>query len=774
MKNFLLTILTLFVPAVVLAQATGVIRGRVTDAASGAPLTNAAVTLQGTGLGVQSNAMGLFQLAGVPVGRYNIEVSRVGYESSIVKEVLLTSGKEAVLQIALTEGVARLEKVTVRPRVNKQAPLNNMILSGARMLSVEEANRYAGGFDDPARLVTAFAGVSGGTQSNAIAIRGNSPQFLQWRLEGVEAVNPTHFSDMTGVGGGILTAFSSQTLGNSDFLMGAFPAEYGNALSGVFDMQLRTGNTQKYEHTASIGTLGIDAASEGPISRKRGSSYLVNYRYSSLALASDIAPKLVGEAMGMRYQDLSFKLHLPTPKAGTFTLWGIGLLDHYINNMAAKQDWNSAWEGHADYVQQKASFGMGHRIMVGGNAYLKSALAATAAHNEVWDIQHYIDDWVDPVQDMSMKNTNWTLSFETALNTKFSTWHTNRTGVGASWLSYNLDYWFSPGIGYLPSPPPMEQAAIGKGGSEAFSAYSQSQLRLGERWTAGIGVHGNYFVLNRKGTVEPRASVRWQAFQKHSFSFAYGMHSRREKVDYYFVNNSNNRNLGLARAHHLVLSWDWTLNENLHLKVEPYLQFLWNVAVEPGTPFSMINHTQFYVMKPLTASGKGENKGVDITLERYMSRGWYYLATASLFSSRYMGGDGIWRNTRLDRRFVVNLLGGKEWTLGRDILSASLRFCLQGGEPYIPFDMEASMAEKKVVLDYSRAYDVRRPKQLLGHMTLSYKMNRPRAAHSISLQMINMFGAKDYGEHGFNGIDGVPEYYSGAISIPNLAYKIEF
>jgi len=374
-KIFVLT--ALMQPALLSAQPAGNIRGIITDGASGQamPYTSVVVLRSNPAIGTVTDSAGYFRLTGLPVGRYDIQSSCMGYEPAVFREIMVTSGKEVFLEISMRENIRELQEVVIRPKVNKEAPLNSMALAGARMFSVEEASRYAGGFDDPARLVTAFAGVSGSMNSNGIAIRGNSPLFLQWRLEGVEAVNPTHFSDMTGIGGGILTALSSQVLGNSDFFTGAFPAEYGNALSGVFDMQLRSGNNQRYEHTAQIGTLGVEFASEGPIKKGSRASYLFNYRYSSMALMGDLFPDLVAEAGGMRYQDLSFKMNFPTRQAGTFSVWGIGIVDHYlIRNTKDTTKWENTFEGDGDWRQTKVVGGVGHKIFIGEKSYLKSAL----------------------------------------------------------------------------------------------------------------------------------------------------------------------------------------------------------------------------------------------------------------------------------------------------------------------------------------------------------------------------------------------------------------
>ena len=765
------------------AQPEGNIRGVVTDGASGQtlPYVSVFVVNSNPAIGTMTDSAGYFRLNNLPVGRYDIRSSFVGYEPAVFKEVMVTSSKEVFLEISMRENIQMLDGITVFAKVNKEAPLNTMALAGARMLSVEEASRYAGGFDDPARLVSAFAGVSGSMNSNGIAIRGNSPLFLQWRMEGVEAVNPTHFSDITGVGGGIFTALSAQMLGNSDFFTGAFPAEYGNALSGVFDMQLRNGNNQSYEHTAQIGTLGVEFASEGPLKKGKQASYLFNYRYSSMALMGDLFPGLLAEARGMRYQDLSFKMNFPTRRAGTFSVWGIGIIDHFAQR--APKDtakWEDIFESNADFKQTKMVGGMGHKIFIGEKSYLKSALAVNYTQNRIM-VENIENDW-SKTPTFNMKNANYNVAFNTYLNTKFSAVHTNRTGFNIAGLFYDLDYWMVPDASKYP-PGELINYSKDNGNSMAVSAFSQSSFRLNSRLTTNVGLHGMYFRLNEKATVEPRVSLRWQAFAKHAFSLAYGKHSRRENTDYYFVKTPStgdelvNKRLDFAKAHHLVLAYDWSISERLHLKVEPYFQYLYDIPVEKEGVMSLINYPDFWMILPLVNEGKGKNYGIDFTLERYLQNGYYYLFAASLFESRYMGGDGVWRNTRLNRRYIVNALGGKEWKMGKqrqNMLSVSLRFTLQGGQCYIPVDEAASIVAKNIVYDNSRAYETQLSPEFISHFTVAYKINRKKTAHEISLKMMNVTGNEEFSGYYFNYRNNRPEKYMGSVVIPNIGYKIEF
>jgi len=782
-RKLFILILLVAVSSALFAQTGKALRGIVVDNASGETLPSVTITVLNSypPKGVISDEEGNFSIDNLPVGRYDIQASYIGYEPMTFREILISSAKEVFITIQLKENLNALQEIVIEPKVNKQEPLNNIATASARMLSVEEASRYAGGYDDPARLVTSFAGVAGNVSSNGIAIRGNSPQFLQWRLEGVEIPNPTHFPDITGVGGGILTALSSQVLGNSDFFTGAFPAEYDNALSGVFDMQLRNGNRWDYEHTAQIGTMGIDLSSEGPLKKGGQASYLFNYRYATMALADDLFPGLLGNASGMRYQDLSFKLNFPTKRAGTFSVWGIGVIDRFKNS---EEEDVSKWEtvednSSAKFNQTMGAGGIGHKYFFNNSTYLKSALAVSYNKNDL--SVDLLDKDMVPTRVNDMEGTNWNISLSSYLNKKFSSKHTNRTGIKMTRLAYDMDYNISPS--YPNAFLPMENFAKSDGSTYFASAFTNSTIRLNNELTTNVGLNAQYFHLNKKWNAEFRFGIKWQAQPKHSFALAYGQHSRHEKLDYYFVTTPAtgselvNKKLDFAKAHHVVLSYDWAISENTHLKIEPYFQYLYDVPVARDSSFSIINHRDWYLNTALVNEGKGKNYGVDVTFERYLADGYYYLFTASIFESRYTGGDGIWRNTRLNRNYLFNALGGKEWKLGRqkqNILGVNLRLSLQGGDRYSPIDEAASQAEQDAVYDTSKAYEKQLSPAFISNFTVSYKMNKKNLAHEFAIKMINATGYKEYEGHIYNYRKKEVEMSRSAVVMPNISYKIEF
>lgn len=777
-KSFILAVIMLLSLGSLHSQNTLTqnIRGIITDNASGAPLAYVSVGLLDIPeIGVSSDEKGQFVLRNVPVGRHTLQATLVGYEPNVYREILVTSAKEVHLNISLKENIEELNEVVIQPQTNKDQPLNKMALSGARMLSVEEASRYAGAMDDPGRLVSSFAGVAAGVSNNGISIHGNAPHLLQWRLEDVEIPNPNHFADVSTLGGGILSSLSSNVLANSDFFTGAFPAEYNNAVSGIFDMRLRNGNNQTFEHTFKAGILGLDFASEGPISRKHNSSYIFNYRYSTTGLLQ----KLSDMDQKLDYQDLNFKFNFPTQKAGIFSVWGTAYIDKIKPEMDDVEDWKYNDDGkQSEAKQSMAAGGLSHRYFFGNNTQLKSTIAATYSKTDAWEDQHYVS--IDPTPYLDFKSRYTNLIFNTSLNHKFNSRFTTKTGFTYTRMYYDMEVRLAPIDGL-----PLETISQGDGSTSLMAAYASTSIGLSDKVTMSLGVNGQLFTLNNEWTLEPRAAIKWQSSSRSSFALAYGMHSRMEKMDVYFVKTKVmgdelvNKDLAFTKAHHVSLSYAYKISDNMNLRIEPYFQYLCDIPVIADSSFSVLNRSNFYIEDALINKGKGRNIGVDITFERYLDRGLYYMITASVFNSRYCGGDGKWHNSRFNRNFIVNGLIGKEWAMGRskqNILSVNLKLTLQGGDRYSPIDEPATLAhpDKEVQYDEHKAYSKQFSPIFLANYGVSYKMNKRKVAHEFAISGINATGYKEYYGHEYNIKTGVIEPRRNKTTIFNLSYKLDF
>lgn len=756
---------------------TQTVRGTIKDADTKRGLLGATIIVVGSNpiIGTTTSLDGVFKFEGVPLGRFDFKISYLGYETYTLSEILITSGKEVVLNIELKESAISIGEVEISGN-SKDQPSNNMAMISARTFSVEETSRYAGGLDDPARLAASFAGVATTqTTNNAIIIRGNSPRGVLWRVEGIDVPATFHFPNVDFVGGGGYTVFSNQMLRNSDFYTGAFPAEYGNAFSGVFDIKLRSGNSEKREFTIGAGIQGFDFAAEGPFVKGKKATYLFNYRYGTLGLIG----KIVSFPNLPTFQDLTFKFDFPTLKAGVFTFWGMGADDSNIKT--AKED-TTQWETSIDYMNQKyknrfGAIGFSHHISLGKNTFLKTSISADGMRYS-FDKQEYSSDMrMLPV--VYSQSTEGKFSLRSTLNHKFHKKVTSRTGFTINRLFFDNDL----KMAFFTQPDSLINFVDNKGMGWQTQAFTQFKIDLLPNLTVNLGVHSMYLNVNNKATLEPRGGINWAVTKKDEISFAYGLHSQMEELRTYFseVNNQGvielqNKNLGFMRSHHFVLGYNRKINDVIRLKVEPYYQILENIPVYPNSSFSVINITSNWAInRKLENLGTGKNYGIDVTFERFLKKGYYYLFTATLFDSKYTGGDGKEYNTVYNRGYVINLLAGKEWLLHKkNILSINAKVTYMGGLRYTPVMYEESMAVQWALPDHSRAYENQFPSTLGVDLSITYKMNREKYTGTWYFMIKNALMQPDYSDPFYSRMKKDVIIDEMRMPFPSLGYKIEF
>lgn len=754
------------------------VKGTVVDKESNNPLIGATVIIMESNppKGAATDIDGNYRIEKVPVGRFNFQITYIGYKPAIISELLVTSGKEVVLNIGLEQSATQINEVTVIAHSQKDKPLNSMASISARSFSVEETQRYAGGLNDPARLASSFAGVTMSSISdNGIVVRGNSARGVSWKLEGVDIPNPNHFAGGSVAGGGLVTVFSSQMLANSDFYTGAFPAEYGNALAGIFDMKFRTGNYEKREHTLQVGVLGIDISSEGPFTKGGRASYLFNYRYSTLGLMKAFMPANSGLP---DYQDLSFKFNFPV-KHGSYSIWGIGSIDNY-----PKPQINDSllWETANDrtfynWGLKMGAVGMTYKKYFGDKTYINTTLAGTGTLNKMTEKR--FDDYLVPQSNWLLEDNSSKIVLSSFINYRFSDKSTFKTGINYTTLLYNLDL----NSTIKDDPSTFRNFVKERGTGKYLEYYAQSKYDITDNLTLFSGFNSMYFEVNKNLSFDPRISIKWDLKPGHSLSLGFGKHSQIEELKIYFINHEvngqlvyPNKSLELSHSLHYILGYDWRINDNMRLKVEPYYQYLYNIPGKPGTSYSMINFIQDWTFRDSLANNtKGRNYGIDFTLERFLKDGYYFLITSSIFKSRYSGDDGVWRNTKFDKGYVCNLLFGKEFNIRKNkVLSINGRLIFMGGDRESPVDMARSLQEKTIVYDDTKAFSTRFPSTKYVDLTFSYRINKRGHSSVWSLQVKNVLGNPMY--------DGYSYYYKTneisrnkvVVVLPVLSYKVEF
>lgn len=781
MKSLTLIIILSLVSICITAQTlTQKIKGRVVDQESQSPIGFASVVIVNSNpiLSTLTDERGYFIIEQVPVGRYTIEVSFLGYNPQLIPEILVSSAKEAFVDVSLKQSITEISTVTVHAQSRKELPMNSMASISARSFSVEETRRYAGGLDDPARMASAFAGVTvGNLQDNAIVIRGNSPKGVSWRLEGIEIPNPNHFAGGNVAGGGFVTIFSSHMLSNSDFFTGAFPAEYGNALAGVFDMKFRNGNADTREHAVQVGMMGIDVGSEGPFVTGKKATYVCNYRYSTTGLVSALG--LIPSEQIPKYQDFSFKMHFPTDKFGAFSVWGIGGMD--VNSEPESTD-SSEWEYDWDRVQylwtlNTGAGGVSHKYVFGAKTFIHTTVGASGTQNK-FDMKR-IDDALILRDNSFFEDNSGKITLSTSVNHKWNAKHTMRTGINHHIVHYAIDLQVS-----LPGNAGEMVHYVNEDGMSSYSEYFvQSKYDFTENLIVTAGIHANYFALNSNYSIDPRVGASWKFSPNQTLSLGYGKHSQLEDLRMYMIRkevdgiiNYPNKQLEMSQAHHLVLGYQLMMSKYMRLKIEPYYQYLYNIPGIKDSSWSMINFTQDWTFQEeLQSNSIGVNKGVDVTIERFLHNNFYFLITASLFDSQYKADDDTWRDTRFNKTFVCNVLYGKEFIIKENsLLGVNGRLTYTGGERYSPVNYSESLLNKNVVFDDSQAFEKQFPSSYNLDITISYRINKTHRSSIIALQLKNALGSPMYSGFGYNYKTKTVDMDKAVVVIPVVSYKIEF
>ena len=753
------------------------LKGQVVERTIRTPLKGATVELVSLGIRTVTDAAGIFRFENVPVGSHSLRVSFVGFRAVNLENMALESGKELVLTIDMEESVVSESEVVVRTRVNKARPLNESALVSARMFSVEETRRFAAGLNDPSRIATAFAGVQPSGDGNALIIRGNAPNGLLWRLEGVDIPNPNHFARV-GTSGGAISILSAQLLGNSDFLTGAFPSEYGNALSGVFDIRLRKGNRDKREHTLSASTIGIDFATEGYFKKGYGGSYLLNYRYGFLTLMQKIGFN-IGDA-ATSFQDLSFHLHFPMGKAGAVSVFGFGGDSEQDQDVSRNPDeWTQGTARRSGWLDQARtrSAGLSHSVNLGSKTLLKTVynLSGYVYRDEDKRLDRF-DGPLVITRDNRFEDKSRTLSV--TLTHRFNGRHLLKTGVYRTGRDFELRQreWVSNAL---------RDRVRSDGNTALLNSFLQWRGNLSERFSVVAGVHAMRFALNGTGSLEPRFGLRWMADAARSVSFGYGRHSQIQPLGNYFarirVGNDTiepNRTLEPSRADHLVLGYAHRIDKDWNFRTELYHQRLFKVPVSADRPssFSLINQEDDYVIEALANNGRGRNLGMEFTLERYRNDAFYLLTTMSLYGSRYFPSDGEWRSTRFNSNFGMTFLAGREWQLKRKrpaTFTWDVKCFFSGGVRVTPIDLPRSIANKRTILDNTRIYGEKLDPIARVDMQLEWRVQYGSRTGSLILGVQNLFNRRNPVRQYYDAASQSVKYSYLLGRIPVAGYRVD-
>jgi len=776
---FLLSITILSTSSYSQEKLAQTIRGTVVDKESHLPLpgVNIVILSSNPQQGTITDNSGKFRFDKVHVGRQAIQISYVGYKTQVLDNIYLNSAKETILKIELEESITSLDAVVVKANIRKDQPINKMATISARSFTVEETNRYPGSYGDPARMAANYAGVmSVRDNRNDIVIRGNSSTGLLWRLDGIEIPNPNHFA-ASGTTGGPITILNNNLLTNSDFLTGAFPAEYGNALAGVFDLKMRTGNNEKREYWAEFGYNGLEFGAEGPISKKTNSSYLITYRYSLV----DIIDLLGADVETTKYQDLTFKLNFPTKK-GRFTVLGMGgksYIEMFDSNND-QSDWSFAqWGEDLSNGSDLGTFALSYTHFAGSKTRIQTALSTYGSK---------VTTQIDTLSQWNPNPSNWAgektsevkVSFTSHINTKLNARNTINYGLKYDRLYVNFADSSIVNGNYRTDTDVKDNFGI-------TQAYFQFKHKFTSNLELYSGIHGQFLDLNKTYSIEPRLGLNWNINEKNAFKIGYGLHSQAQLRIIYFTQTEmldgsiayTNKDLDLSKSHQAIIGFDHLFSDNLRLKIETYYQYLYDIPVKRNLPeYSVLNYGAEYFIErvdSLSNDGTGRNYGVELTLERFLHNNFYFLITASLYESKYTGYDKIERNTAFNGNYAFNALGGYEIKVKKNnALNIGLRATYAGGRPEIPYDVQATIDQTKEVLDWDNAYENKQDDYFRVNLRIGFKRNRPKFSVEMAMDLQYRTNYTSVYERRIDPLTGDIHNYTEMQLYPMASWRIQF
>lgn len=787
-------VLALLLTITSFAQGTQSVRGQIVDKETRTPLIGAVVQLYNdTALqaGAVADFDGNYRIDKVPVGRYSLKVQYTGYLQALLSNVIVNSGKETILNVELDPSVNTTEEVVIVGQ-KKDGTVNEMGAGSGRMFSVEETNRYAGSRGDPARMASNFAGVQGANDSrNDIVVRGNSPAGVLWRIEGVDIPNPNHFA-IEGTTGGPVSMLNNKVLANSDFYTGAFSAEYGNSIAAAFDLKMRNGNNEKFEFNGQFGFLGTELSAEGPLNKKKGSSFLVNYRYSTLKMFEALNMP-IGTGAVPSYMDGAFKLNFPLKNGADLSWFGIGgnsRIDIKVSDLTEPNDELYGVDNRDQYFRTGMGFsGIVYAKSLSDRTFFRMVVAGSARysaanHDLVWRDSTFAVDSITPK--MGYRNSEQRYSVNFYFLHRLTGKHTIKAGMFNDMYTNELhDSIYS----LVANEWQVRQDYTGN--SFLIQPYVQWKYRPNDQVTFNTGLHGQYFTLNGSLAIEPRVSVKWNLNDKQSVQLAGGMHSQMLPAYVYYtglpadtLHRLHNKDVDFIKSIHSVVGYDLAIGAGMRVKVEAYYQYLYNVPIEKkSSSFSVLNQgsgfSRFFP-DTLVNEGTGTNMGIEFTLEKFFSKQFFFMYTASLFDAKYTGSDGITRNTDFNTKYAMNLLGAYEFQIGeKQTLQLGTKVTMAGKRWYTPIDTIASALENEETFidslrntqQFSTAYfrlDVR----------VVWKYNAKHVTHEVGIDLINLTNQKNilgltYSPSYLPGKSPVQEQYQLGF-LPLFYYQIDF
>ncbi|RMG25631.1 MAG: carboxypeptidase-like regulatory domain-containing protein, partial [Bacteroidetes bacterium] len=625
-------------PAQILTQSlSGVVEDE--DTEIGLAQAGIAVYSRGEIYYTQTDENGNFVLNQIPVGTIRIACKHKDYEPYVASNIRISSGNSLVLTIRMQKKAFELEEVIISA-ARKQAPGT----ISQHQLNMALGNNFAGALGDPARMMARFAGVTQPDDlRNNLVIRGNSPVGVKWSIEGITTINPNHFATVGNSGGGV-NILNPYTLKNIRLYTGAFPAEFGNANSGMVEVALRNGHLYQRKSMGRTNIVDVELATEGPI-KKGKSSYLLAFRRSNLDFAYQISSLLKGYlGNAPKVYDGTFHLFFQGNK-GQFHLYGIG------GNSQLRLRNSLGNDAQNLFRSRTLVSGLKHVMVLGKRALWTGHVAYSNSFTGNGSLQSLNNEG------RILEGNEHKLSLSGKVNFSVNSRHHIKGGV--------THHFISSRINRMTRKHP-DSSLIEFNFHKTYhltQAFVSWKWRMASNISLNTGLHSLALSLNHTYSIDPRIHLSWQVYEKNQLALGWGIHSQVQPTALYATGYRNrygenvfpNFHLQPGKSHHVVLSYRTTILQNVSFTSECYYLYHYQMPIfrdvfQPKS-FSGLNLGYEYgddfawYSAPMQSTGTGRSYGVEITVEKPFVNRYYVLFTTSLYDAKYRATDQVLRNT---------------------------------------------------------------------------------------------------------------------------------
>ena len=796
MNRLLFLCFALCVSQVSFAQKTGSITGFVVDKLTLQPLEASTIKLDGTVKATAADSLGKFRITNVPVNSYNLEISKTGYKTAILYNIVITSGNENSYSVELERQVSSLSEVVVKAnkRTVRAATLETPL--SVQRLTSEEIKSNPGGNFDISKVIQTLPGVGGGQQGgsfrNDIIIRGGAPNENVFYLDGIEVPVINHFQTQGSSGGpqGILNVSFIEDVKLSS---SAFDARYDNALSSVFQFKQKNGNPNQFQGNVRLSATDAALTLEGPLSKNKKTTFLASARRSYLQLLF----KSFDIPIRPNYWDFQAKVTHQFNKKTTLTILGIGAIDEFRFEAPKEATPEKLYTINSNVLVNQWNYTIGASLKRNiPNGYWNLALSRNYFNN---DIEKHEDNQnptaANKTLDIVSAEAETKLRFD--VNKNIDGW---KIAYGASTqLADYTNNTFSvirkevrDAAGNLVQPAVIVNFNSPLNAFFKLGAFIQAGKRFAANRigiSAGIRTDMNTFTTNGMNglqTLSPRISVSYVLADKWTWNSSAGIYY---KIPPYtilgFAENNNvlvNKNARYQRSNHYTTGFEYLPNDGLRFTVEGFYKQYSHVPVSVRNGISLANlGTDFTLLgnEAITTNGKGKAYGVEFFAQKKLTKNFFGILSYTFYRSLYSGSNGKYIASSWDNRHLLSVTWGykfpRNWELG-------LKFRYQGGAPYTAFDETLSrlnyLSQGVGTLNYAQLNSNRLSGFNSSDVRIDKKWNLKKVTIDLFLDVTNWYVAKNpaipeytfkrnAANTAFETTDGLPVKADGSNAIPS-------